>query len=59
MEPIHYVISGICMVCCAWTSFHIGRRQGIETFILFLEAHTDNKNEIKLRITEDNVEFLK
>lgn len=59
MDPMYYLITFACVAGSAYTSFALGRRHGIEKFICFLESHTDSNNIIKLKITDDSVDFVK
>lgn len=58
MDPIYYLITFGCVAGGCYTGFKLGRRDGVEAFISFLEAHTNKKNEIRLRISKNDVEFL-
>ena len=59
MDPIYYLITFICVAGGCYSGFMLGRRNGIEHFINFLEAHTNNQNIVKIKISKDTVEFLK
>jgi hypothetical protein len=59
MDPMYYFITFACVAGSAYTSFALGKRYGIEKFIEFLEMHTNSKNIIKLKITEQSVDFIK
>jgi len=59
LDPIYYLITFICVAGGCYSGFKLGSRDGIERFISFLEAHTDNHKIVKLKITGENVEFIK
>jgi len=58
LDLIYYFITFFCTAGGCYTGFYKGRRDGVESFISFLESRTNRKNEVKLRISKNDVEFL-
>lgn len=59
MDIIYYMITFICTAGGCYTGFRAGRVNGVEDFIKFLEANCNSNKEVKMRITENTVEFIK
>ena len=59
MDPIYYLITFCCVAggCC--TGFWLGRREGVEKCLQFLESHKDKNNIVKMQfIGNDDIRFL-
>ena len=60
MDPIYYLITFICVAGGCWTGFMLGKRNGIEQFLSFMESHKNKDGVVKLKFVDnESVEFLK
>jgi hypothetical protein len=48
-----------CVIGSSIMSYFIGRRDGISNFLNFLDSRKDINNIIKIRMIDDDVEFIK
>jgi len=48
-----------CVLGSSIMSYLIGRRDGISNFLTFLDSRKDINNIIKIRMIDDDVEFIK
>ena len=58
ISTMYYSISIFLMVGCGFMSYFAGRREGVEKMLAFLEAHSDENNQVKVLITDHEFEFL-
>jgi len=59
MDPIYYLITFICVAGGCYSGFMLGRREGIERFLQFLEAHKNKDNIVKMKfIGKEDIKFL-
>ena len=59
MDPIYYLITFICVAGGCITGFMLGRREGIEKCLQFLEAHKNKDNIVKMKfIGNEDIKFL-
>jgi len=47
-----------CVLGSSVTSYLIGRRDGISNFLNFLDSRKDVNNIIKIRMIDDDIEFI-
>jgi membrane protein DedA with SNARE-associated domain len=48
----------VVMLGLAWSSYHIGKREGIQHFLQYLDSRKDKDDIVKLKLTGDEVEFV-
>lgn len=58
MDITYYLITFGCVIGSSLMSYKIGMYYGMHRFISFLQANTDSNNIIKIKITDESVEFL-
>lgn len=59
MEPIYYLITFCCVAGGCFSGFMLGRREGVEKCLQFLESHKDKNNIVKMQfIGNDDIKFL-
>lgn len=59
MDSIYYLITFICVAGGCYSGFMLGRREGIESFLHFLEAHKNKENIVKVKFVGDSdIKFI-
>jgi len=58
LDPIYYLITFGCVAGGCYTGFWLGRREGIERFLQFLDAHKNRDNKITLKLVGGDVEIV-
>lgn len=58
MDPIYYLITFGCVAGGCYTGFWLGRREGIERFLAFLDHHKNRDNKITLKLVGGDVEIV-
>lgn len=48
-----------CVAGGCWTGFQLGRRDGIDQLLNFMEANSDENKILKIRFKENDIEFIK
>lgn len=59
MDPGIIAITLLCVIGSSFMSYYIGKREGITAFLSFLESHKNGDNIVKIKMTADEVEFIK
>ena len=54
MDPIYYLITFICVAGGCYTGFMLGRRNGIESFLSYLESQKNKEGLVKLKFVKDD-----
>ena len=47
-----------CVLGSSITSYLIGKKDGINVFWIYLDSRKDKDGMIKIRITDDDIEFI-
>ena len=55
---IYYGATLFLMAGCGFMSHRIGRREGIERFLAYLDSCADDKGKVTIRITETDFEVI-
>lgn len=59
MDPIYYLITFSCVAGGCYTGFQLGKREGIERFLAFLDHHKNKfDNKITIKLVDDEVEIV-
>lgn len=48
-----------CVIGSSIMSYFIGKKDGINLFWIYLDSRKDKDSMIKIRITDDDIEFIK
>lgn len=59
MDPIYYLITFVCTAGGCYTGFKLGRREGIERFLAFLDTHKNRDNKVTIKLVNDEVEIVR
>jgi len=60
LDPIYYLITFACVGGGCYTGFQLGKREGIERFLDFLDSHKNKlTNEVKIKLTDGEVEIIR
>lgn len=59
MDPIYYLITFSCVAGGCYTGFQLGKREGIERFLQFLDSHKNKSdNKVTIKLVGDEVEIV-
>ena len=59
MDPIYYLITFTCVAGGCYTGFQLGKREGIERFLQYLDAHKNKyDNKITIKLVDNEVQIV-
>jgi len=59
LDPIYYLITFSCVAGGCYTGFQLGKREGIERFLQFLDSHKNKSdNKVTIKLVGDEVEIV-
>lgn len=59
MDPLYYFITFGCVAGGCFTGFNLGKRQGIENFLSFLDSQKGRDNRITIELDGESVEIVR